>query len=193
MHAAQPIWLRPRNRRSHAAPLALCCVFILLGTGAAPPAEREAVPEKPMAQRQRELYREKVRTIFTESLDAYMENAFPMPELKPKTCSAGGFDPCELPMLSLVDSLDTLAVLGNDTQFELTAHSTSSTCGRRSSASACRFPHAAVRIMENPCRVSPCAATRTAAACVLPHVDLCRFYSHFMQVFSCGFHHVRSR
>ena len=119
MHVAQPIWLRPRDHRSHAAPLALCCVFVLLGTGAAPPAEREAVPEKPMAQRQRELYREKVRTIFTESFDAYMENAFPMPELKPKTCSAGGFDPCELPMLSLVDSLDTLAVLGNDTQFEL--------------------------------------------------------------------------
>ena len=72
-----------------------------------------------MGQQQRKLYRDKVRAIFTQAFDAYMEHAFPLPELKPISCSSGGFDPCELPMLTLVDALDTLAVLGNDTQFAL--------------------------------------------------------------------------
>ena len=75
--------------------------------------------EKPMGQQQRKLYRDKVRAIFTQAFDAYMAHAFPLPELKPISCSSGGFDPCELPMLTLVDALDTLAVLGNDTQFAL--------------------------------------------------------------------------
>lgn len=72
-----------------------------------------------MSHLQRKLYRDKVRTILVQSFDAYMVHAFPMPELKPVSCSGGGFDPCELPMLTLVDTLDTLAVVGNDTQFAL--------------------------------------------------------------------------
>ena len=75
-----------------------------------------------MSAAQRLLYRESVRKIFTDSFDAYMEHAFPSPELKPKSCTPGGFDPCELPMLTLVDAMDTLAILGSK------AHKQSAVC-----------------------------------------------------------------
>ena len=116
---------RGRGAAAAAAATVLCLLLLLLlEPSSAPPPDDSAhceppAPAEPMSTAQRRLYRESVRKIFTESFDAYMEHAFPSPELKPKSCTPGGFDPCELPMLTLVDAMDTLAVLGNDTQFAL--------------------------------------------------------------------------
>jgi mannosidase alpha-like ER degradation enhancer 2 len=59
--------------------------------------------------------RGRVEKIFYHAYDNYMVHAFPRDELKPISCTAadnfGGY------MLTLIDSLDTLAVLGNTSEF----------------------------------------------------------------------------
>jgi hypothetical protein len=59
--------------------------------------------------------RGRVEKIFYHAYDNYMLHAFPHDELKPISCTAadnfGGY------MLTLIDSLDTLAVLGNTSEF----------------------------------------------------------------------------
>ena len=42
-----------------------------------------------------------------------MHNAWPMDELKPISCEGELFEPTAGNMLTLVDSLDTLALMGN--------------------------------------------------------------------------------
>ena len=96
-------------------PLPLPLLLLLLLCAPAPPADG-------MAPAQIARYRDKVQGMFTTAFDDYMRHAFPAPELRPKSCAGGGFDPCELPMLTLVDAIDTLAVMGNDTQFEHAVH-----------------------------------------------------------------------
>ena len=59
--------------------------------------------------------RSRVEKIFYHAYNNYMSYGFPFDELKPLSCSPsdnfGGY------MLTLIDSLDTLAVLGNATEF----------------------------------------------------------------------------
>ncbi|KAJ3410692.1 ER degradation-enhancing alpha-mannosidase-like protein 1 [Chytridiales sp. JEL 0842] len=74
-------------------------------------------------------YREKARDMFFHGYNGYMKHAYPMDELNPLTCTGrgpdrqnpnnwnindvlGGFS------ITLVDNLDTLALLGNRTEFE---------------------------------------------------------------------------
>lgn len=59
--------------------------------------------------------REEVRDAFVHTYDSYMRNAFPKDELLPLSCE--GKDTLGSYALTLVDSLDTLAVLGNWTEF----------------------------------------------------------------------------
>mmetsp|Transcript_32612 Transcript_32612/g.51962 ORF Transcript_32612/g.51962 Transcript_32612/m.51962 type:complete len:1085 (+) Transcript_32612:389-3643(+) len=60
---------------------------------------------------------ERVRDMFYHGYDAYMMYAFPFDELKPLTCSGEDFDLTAGNMLSLVDSLDMLVILGNYSEF----------------------------------------------------------------------------
>ena len=46
-----------------------------------------------------------------------MYNAYPAGELKPITCSPGTFDLIRLPALTLIDSLDTMVIMRNFTEF----------------------------------------------------------------------------
>ena len=57
------------------------------------------------------VYREKVEEMFFHTYDAYMNYAFPMDEIRPMTCK--GVDTLGGYSVTLIDSLDTLAVLGD--------------------------------------------------------------------------------
>ncbi|KAF5752351.1 Glycosyl hydrolase family 47 protein isoform 1 [Tripterygium wilfordii] len=61
--------------------------------------------------------RDEVREMFYHAFDGYMEYAFPLDELRPLSCagedSLGGY------ALTLIDSLDTLALLGDRERFTL--------------------------------------------------------------------------
>lgn len=83
---------------------------------------------RPMGPAQRLALRERVRHMFTFGWDNYMRHAFPMDELDPIHCTGRGPDyenPANINIndvlgdycLTLVDSLDTLAVMGNRSEF----------------------------------------------------------------------------
>ena len=83
------------------------------------PSEEERKPVLSMMSLEaRRSYREAVRAMFIEAYDNYMRRAFPGGELRPLTCRGGRFSLIEVPAVTLVDSLSTLAVLGNVTEFE---------------------------------------------------------------------------
>lgn len=55
--------------------------------------------------------------MFAHSYDSYMMHAYPEGEIKPISCKPGIFDLVKIPGLTLIDTLDTLLVLGNTTEF----------------------------------------------------------------------------
>jgi Glycosyl hydrolase family 47 len=58
-----------------------------------------------------------IHNMFTHAYDAYMQNAFPVGEIKPISCAPTEFDLVKLPALTLIDSLDMLLIMGNSTEF----------------------------------------------------------------------------
>lgn len=71
----------------------------------------------PMPPSQIEENKKLLRSMFTHAYDSYFYNAFPASELKPLTCKPGVFDLVRVPALTLIDTLDTLIILGNYTEF----------------------------------------------------------------------------
>lgn len=71
----------------------------------------------PMPPSQIEANKQLLRKMFTHAYDSYMYNAFPASELKPLTCSQGTFDLVRIPALTLIDTLDTLILMRNFTEF----------------------------------------------------------------------------
>jgi len=82
-----------------------------------------------MSTEQRLQHREEVRAMIQHAYDSYMRYAFPKDELNPVSCLGRGSDkgnPANINIndvlgdfsLTLVDSLDTLAISGNRTEFE---------------------------------------------------------------------------
>ncbi|KAL3769360.1 hypothetical protein ACHAWO_001557 [Cyclotella atomus] len=71
----------------------------------------------PMPQSQIEANKQLLRSMFTHAYDSYMYNAFPASELKPITCTAGTFNLVRIPALTLIDTLDTLVLMRNFTEF----------------------------------------------------------------------------
>ncbi|XP_055333438.1 ER degradation-enhancing alpha-mannosidase-like protein 2 [Paramacrobiotus metropolitanus] len=67
----------------------------------------------------REKYRDKVSRMFYHAYDAYLNNAFPLDELRPLTCD--GTDTWGSYSLTLIDALSTLAVMGNFSEFRRVA------------------------------------------------------------------------
>ncbi len=62
-------------------------------------------------------FKERVKSMFYHAYDSYMTHAYPEAELRPISCEGGKFDLIEVPLVTLIDSLDTLVVLGNHTEF----------------------------------------------------------------------------
>jgi len=60
---------------------------------------------------------ELVRDMFAHAYDSYMAHAFPASDIKPITCQPASFNLVRIPGLTLIDSLDTLLVMGNYTEF----------------------------------------------------------------------------
>ena len=57
------------------------------------------------------LLREKVRKMFFHGYYGYMNYGWPEGELKPISCTGGPFEPIKLPIVTLIDALDTLAIM----------------------------------------------------------------------------------
>ncbi|CAN0558963.1 unnamed protein product, partial [Ectocarpus sp. 12 AP-2014] len=55
--------------------------------------------------------------MFVHSYDGYMRHAFPGGELLPLSCGSGELHLVKVPLVTLVDSLDALAIMGNATEF----------------------------------------------------------------------------
>ncbi|XP_049610237.2 ER degradation-enhancing alpha-mannosidase-like protein 2 isoform X1 [Syngnathus scovelli] len=63
--------------------------------------------------------RQRIKGMFYHAYNSYLDNAFPYDELRPLTCD--GQDTWGSFSLTLIDSLDTLLVLGNHTEFQRVA------------------------------------------------------------------------
>jgi ER degradation enhancer, mannosidase alpha-like 2 len=61
--------------------------------------------------------RDRVRKMIVTTYDSYMQNAFPAAELRPLTCDKGEFNLVNISGITLIDALDTLALLGNYSEF----------------------------------------------------------------------------
>lgn len=59
--------------------------------------------------------REEVRAMFQHAYDSYLRYAYPYDELRPLSCD--GVDTWGSYSLTLIDALDTLAIMGNNTEF----------------------------------------------------------------------------
>jgi mannosidase alpha-like ER degradation enhancer 2 len=55
--------------------------------------------------------------MFHSAYDSYMTHAFPKAELRPLSCIGGTFELVKIPMVTLIDTLDTLAIMGNFSEF----------------------------------------------------------------------------
>lgn len=71
----------------------------------------------PMSKETRSKNKEKLVQMFTHAYDSYMYNAFPASELKPLSCKGGVFNLVKLPCLTLIDTIDTLILMRNYTEF----------------------------------------------------------------------------
>ena len=69
-----------------------------------------------MQREERRALREEVRDLFTHAWDNYMEHAFPMDVLLPMSCK--GSDGWGGMSMTVLDTLDTLAIMGNASEFE---------------------------------------------------------------------------
>ena len=59
----------------------------------------------------------RVRDMFYHAFNGYMEYGFPAAELQPISCQPGQFDLVKLPLVTLIDSLDTLVIMGDHGTF----------------------------------------------------------------------------
>lgn len=93
-------------------------------------AEFPAHMYEPLSPERLNLYRDDARRMFEHAFDSYMRNAFPHDELKPisgtwtdSLAELGNLNMSQLPdqyngiALSLIESISTLAVLGNSSEF----------------------------------------------------------------------------
>ena len=58
-----------------------------------------------------------IKEMFMHAYDSYMYNGYPASEVKPISCGPASFNLVKIPGLTLIDSLDTLVILGNYTEF----------------------------------------------------------------------------
>jgi mannosidase alpha-like ER degradation enhancer 1 len=98
------------------------------GAGKEEAEEQEDRWSAPMAETERVSHLEAAERMFSFGYDSYMEHAFPLDELNPHTCTGRSVDRGDDTninindalgnfSLALIDSLDTLAVMGNRSEF----------------------------------------------------------------------------
>ena len=119
-HMARPSGGRRKGRRlARVAAMGLpvaCALTIAAAVLSLVPRFADATPDlQVVSMAESQALREEVRDAFVHTYDSYMRNAFPKDELLPLSCE--GKDTLGSYALTLVDSLDTLAVLGNWTEF----------------------------------------------------------------------------
>ncbi|CAO2182733.1 unnamed protein product [Urochloa humidicola] len=104
--------MQPMRRRRHRGFPLLCLSAGLLVAAALLPGAAVAEGVTPSEARR---LRDEVKDMFYHAFDGYMKYAFPLDELRPLSCqgedSLGGY------ALTLIDSLDTLALLGDKEKF----------------------------------------------------------------------------
>jgi ER degradation enhancer, mannosidase alpha-like 2 len=71
----------------------------------------------PMPQSRIRTNSQLIKDMFMHAYDSYMYNGYPASEVKPLTCKPATFDLVKIPGLTLIDSLDTLIILSNYTEF----------------------------------------------------------------------------
>ena len=71
-----------------------------------------------MPKHERIQYREAVREMFQHAYDGYLEHGYPESELRPTSCVGGPFELCKLSLVTLIDAMDTLAIMGNRSEFQ---------------------------------------------------------------------------
>ncbi|RLN10965.1 hypothetical protein BBO99_00004338 [Phytophthora kernoviae] len=71
-----------------------------------------------MGDEEREALAYTVRDMFYHAYNGYLTHAFPQDDLLPLSCRGGEFELGRLPMLTLIDTLDTLAILEDATEFQ---------------------------------------------------------------------------
>uniref|UniRef100_A0A0D9V6C2 alpha-1,2-Mannosidase n=1 Tax=Leersia perrieri TaxID=77586 RepID=A0A0D9V6C2_9ORYZ len=113
MPASGPDAMQPaRRRRRRQGFLPFAALLLLLAAALLPGA---AVADGVTPSEARRL-RDEVKDMFYHAFDGYMQHAFPLDELRPLSCqgedSLGGY------ALTLIDSLDTLALLGDKEKFD---------------------------------------------------------------------------
>ncbi|XP_015690078.2 alpha-mannosidase I MNS4 isoform X1 [Oryza brachyantha] len=111
MRTSGPDAMQPARRRQGFLPFA-CLSAAFLAAALLPGA---AVADGVTPSEARRL-RDEVKDMFYHAFDGYMQHAFPLDELRPLSCqgedSLGGY------ALTLIDSLDTLALLGDKDRFD---------------------------------------------------------------------------
>ncbi|KAF4127309.1 PA domain-containing protein [Phytophthora infestans] len=70
-----------------------------------------------MEEDERKALTKTVRDMFYHAYNGYLTHAFPQDDLLPLSCKGGEFELGRLPMLTLIDTLDTLALLQDATEF----------------------------------------------------------------------------
>ncbi|XP_043242855.1 ER degradation-enhancing alpha-mannosidase-like protein 2, partial [Amphibalanus amphitrite] len=88
---------------------ALCLLFLHFSVNAFEEFTRERLAR----------LRDEVREMFQHSYEGYLRHAYPLDELRPLTCD--GIDTWGSYSLTLIDALDTLAVMGNNSEFRRVA------------------------------------------------------------------------
>ena len=63
-----------------------------------------------------------VKNMFYHAYSNYMEHAFPHGTLQPISCAGGAFELGKLPLLTLLDTIDTLGVFGDAEEFQHAMH-----------------------------------------------------------------------
>jgi len=71
----------------------------------------------PLPQTRIEANLKLIKDMFIHAYDSYMYHGYPASEVKPITCKPANFNLVKIPGLTLIDSLDTLVILGNYTEF----------------------------------------------------------------------------
>eukprot|EP01065_Artemidia_motanka_P016044 TRINITY_DN19771_c0_g1_i1.p1 TRINITY_DN19771_c0_g1~~TRINITY_DN19771_c0_g1_i1.p1 ORF type:complete len:691 (+),score=215.59 TRINITY_DN19771_c0_g1_i1:55-2127(+) len=91
---------------------AVVCTPAVCGGGRTRP-KRHGV----MSAQEIESLRDEARAMFFHAYDGYMNHAYPDGELRPLSCTGGSFGLVNISAVTLIDSLDALAVLGNTSEF----------------------------------------------------------------------------
>ncbi|XP_061181375.1 ER degradation-enhancing alpha-mannosidase-like protein 2 [Saccostrea echinata] len=90
------------------------CLFILLNINTVTVFSKRKITDDDM-----KIYRQRVESMFHHAYDGYIKHAYPYDELRPLTCD--GHDTWGSYSLTLIDALDTLAIMGNYTEFRRVA------------------------------------------------------------------------